>query len=218
MAVKAESPDICCLTRRISFSYEKGAVSVEIDTARLNIRSYNDKDFENSVALYGNPLATKYFDNGKPRSKEQVAELVGDIGHKYFSNGQPFGLFTIFSKAEFVGHIDLVPTEESGEVEVGFILDPKFQGQGFGTESAQALVYDYIDELNSDGITSNGSSIQRIMATVHPENIPSQKVLEKIGLSFEKFQERFERPRYWYGLSRTATSIGSLNRCKNGFI
>lgn len=184
----------------VFLSEEKSGVQVEIETPRLLIRSYQANDFENCLALYGNPKVTKFFDHGKPRSKEEVRDLVREKGVKYFKKQKPFGLFSIFLKNSmtFIGQIDLLPSEKPGVVEIGFILFTKYQNKGFGSEAVKAFLTDYINELNAKGYTCRGSVIKEVMATVHPSNIPSKKLMEKMGMQFKKFQDRFGAPRLWY--------------------
>jgi [ribosomal protein S5]-alanine N-acetyltransferase len=184
----------------ISILQGSSSLQIELETSRLFIRSYHDEDFENCLKLYEDPIATKYFDYGRPQSKKEVSDYISEKGSKYFIDGQPFGLFAIFRKDDmrFIGLIDLLPTEEPGILEIGFILNPKYHNQGFCTEAVKAFLFDYIDELNSAGYRCKGSLIQGVMATVHPENSSSKKVVEKIGMRFEKFLTRFGHPRLWY--------------------
>ncbi|HEY5235465.1 MAG TPA: GNAT family N-acetyltransferase, partial [Rhabdochlamydiaceae bacterium] len=178
----------------------KGSIQVEIETPRLLIRSYNDQDFEDCVSLYGSSKTTKYFDHGKPRSEEEVKELVREKGNKFFKKGQPFGLFSIFLKNSmtFIGQIDLLPSDKPGVVEIGFILLPKYQNKGFCSEGVKALLSDYLNELNAKGYTCKGAVIREVMATVHPENLPSKKLMEKMGMNFKRLHNRFGSPRLWY--------------------
>ena len=189
---------------KISFSVSKesGELQVELETERLYIRSYKDEDLKKSISLYGDPAITKLFDYGTPRSKNEVLELVSSIGHKHFRKGEPFGLFSIFRKSDmnFIGHIDLLPTKEPGVLEIGFILHEQYQGQNFCTEAVKTLVFDLIKELNKRGYSYKDSSIIEVVATVHPDNIASKRVLEKIGMKFERFQIRFGQPRMRYTL------------------
>ena len=64
----------------------------------------------------------------------------------------------------------------------------------------EALVFDFIKELNKRGYSYKDSSITEVIATVHPDNIASKRVLEKIGMKFERFQIRFGQPRMRYTL------------------
>src|SRR5579864_5646013 len=106
------------LIESISFSRNGSQLRVEAFTDRLYIRSYDKEDFERCLALYGDKELTKYFDHGKPRSYGEILEYVEDRGSRYFDQGLPFGIFSVFLKGGvFVGQVDLVPTENPGEVE-----------------------------------------------------------------------------------------------------
>lgn len=182
----------------VFLSEEESVVQVEIETPRLLIRSYHVQDFEECVALYGNTKITKFFDHGKPRSRNEVKKLIREKTG-YFKKGQPFGLFSIFLKNSmtFIGQIDLIPVKP-GVVEIGFILLAKYQNKGFGSEIVNAFLLDYVNELNVQGYSYGGSPIKEVIATVHPLNLPSKKLMEKMGMHFKKFQNRFDAPRLWY--------------------
>lgn len=190
------------ISASINFQESDEGVYVEIETERLLIRSYQDHDFENACQLYSNEELTKYFDNGQPKSRLEVKTLTEDMGKKFFRKREPFGLFSVFQKSSmaFIGHIDLIPTEEPGVIEVGFIFDKKYHKQGFCQEGVKALLCPYITEIIKKGVQCHGVSINKIMATVHPANTASKKVLEKIGMHFEKIGERFKSLRLWYAM------------------
>lgn len=186
----------------ISFHYDSHVVRVEIETKNLHIKSYSDSDFENCVALYGNETITKFFDHGKPRSRLEVEQYIQEKSDRFFNNGEPFGLFSIFDKENmaFIGQVDLVPTDEIGVVEIGCILNKKYQNQGLGTEAVRTLLFDYIEELNRSNFKSTAIPVVKIIGTVHPENYLSRGLIKNIGMAFDKFQERFDNPRLWYSL------------------
>ena len=185
----------------VYFNLSFGRLNVEIETKRLLICSYKDDDFESCFRLYSNKTLTKYFDNGKPRTEIEVKKLICEKADKYFSFGKPFGLFSIFHKKtmDFIGQIDLLPTDEPGIAEIGFILHEQYQNQGFCTEAVNAVVFDYIGKIN-ECFECNELPISKIIATAHPQNLSSRKVLEKIGMTLDKVKERFGNPRLWYSL------------------
>lgn len=174
---------------------------MELSSERLFIRPYQESDFEQSVALYGDPTIIKYFDHGKPFTRDDVRSLIQNSGIKHFQEGRPLGLFSIFKKDDmsFVGHIDLLPTDQPGILEIGFILHKTHQGLGFCTESVNILLQ-HVEQLVNDGYMILGSFIKGITATVHPKNIGSKRVLEKSGMTLEKSSPRFGQPRLWYFL------------------
>lgn len=77
-----------------------------------------------------------------------------------------------------VGMGGLTPWSLEGEelVDLTYRFKRSAWGQGYGTEAATALVKYAFDELHLPMIT----------ATITPDNIPSKKVAEKLGMKFDK--------------------------------
>lgn len=184
----------------ISIQQNNQKISATIETERLIIESYKDRDFQNCIQLYGDREITRYFDHGKPRTYIEVQQLIEERGKKYFENGEPFGLFSLFLKEDgrFIGQADLFPTDEPGVLEIGCILLKQFQRMKYGTEAVKALIIDYIDDLIHRNIKDRGMSLYKILGTVHPDNLPSNMLVRKCGMQVNKFQERFGNPRIWY--------------------
>lgn len=65
------------------------------------------------------------------------------------------------------------------EGEVGYMLDPRLWGRGLASEALQVFVEHWRSLCNDNGLHT------RLTAIVEPENVASQKVLEKGG-----FKER----------------------------
>lgn len=190
------------LKPRISFYFQSDRLRVKIETERLYIFSYHDKDFEHCVSLYGDKKITSFFDHGRARTRSEVKDLILEKGNRYFFDGKPFGLFSIYCKEKmnFLGQVDLLPSGEVGVVEVGFILHEKYQNKGYCTEAVKALLFDYITELNFRGPKCEELPIYKVMATAHPLNQSSKSILFKVGMTYDKFQKRFDRPRMWYSM------------------
>jgi ribosomal-protein-alanine N-acetyltransferase len=71
-----------------------------------------------------------------------------------------------------LGRLEIDPSE----IEVYYGLGRPYWGQGFATEAAAAMMDYGFREWELD----------RIVAIVFPENVASKKVLEKIGMRYEK--------------------------------
>ena len=63
---------------------------------------------------------------------------------------------------------------ETNETEVGYLLSRRFWGRGYTTEGARAALQFGFERFE----------LEQIIGLVHPENIASQRVLEKAGLKF----------------------------------
>ena len=196
----------------ITFNCINNTVRVEIETERLYIRSYKDEDLENCIKLYGDQSLTKYFDDGRPKSRHEVIKLTDENGKKFFETGAPFGLFSIFLKSDmsFIGQIDLIPLDAPETVEIGCIFDRKYHNQGYPGEALRAFLFSYVKKLNHQGYTYHGMSIKKVIATVHPANKASKRLVHNLGMTFEKIEERFGHPRLWFSLSSTPIAFAHV--------
>ncbi len=190
------------LIESITFSRNASQLKVEAFTDRLYIRSYDKEDFEKCLSLYGDRELTRYFDHGEPRSHKEILEYVGNRGSRYFDHGLPFGIFSVFLKDVFVGQVDLVPAENPGEVEIGWIFLGEFHGQGLCSEAVMSFLMPLVQRIVNMKFKSKGVEINRVVATAHPENISSNKIIQKAGLLLDRKGLRYGgKPRNWYCLS-----------------
>ncbi|HNO31207.1 MAG TPA: GNAT family N-acetyltransferase, partial [Anaerolineales bacterium] len=103
---------------------------------------------------------------------------------EWHMNGHPrhpeLGLWATIHKqtGKFIGRCGLLPWEIDGqsEVEVAYTIAVEYQGQGLGSEAANAILNHGFETLN----------LSRLICLIDPENIPSQKVAERMGMKFEK--------------------------------
>jgi len=185
-------------------SLDTDGVLIKSSTPRLQIKSYDPSDYKNSFSMYTCPILTRYFDHGKPRTKPEVDTFISKRGTYYFNKGTPFGLFSVFLKENnaFIGQVDLVPTGKPGEVEIGWIFKKDYQNFGFCSEVITFFLMPFIQNLIREEVQSSGVVINRVIATAHPENKASARIILKAGLTFFKKELRYEgNPRNWYELN-----------------
>jgi ribosomal-protein-alanine N-acetyltransferase len=65
---------------------------------------------------------------------------------------------------------------------VAYTIAEAYQGQGLGTEAAQAILQYGFEKLK----------LSRLICMIDPENKASQRVAERIGMSFEKQVDEYE--------------------------
>lgn len=149
-----------------------------LETKRLILRRQVLSDLDDLWALYQNLNITKYIPDA-PRSREEAQEEL-----EWHMHGHPkhpeLGLWATIHKGtgEFIGRCGLLPWEIDGqnEVEVAYTIVEAYQGQGLGSEAAQAILKYGFEMLN----------LSRLVCMIDPENIASQRVAERIGMTFEK--------------------------------
>jgi RimJ/RimL family protein N-acetyltransferase len=81
----------------------------------------------------------------------------------------------------FVGGCGLFPVPGGEDIEIAYRLPYEAWGQGYATEMARAVLDHGFDNL---GLT-------RIVGLTWPENVPSQRVLVKIGMEREADAEHY---------------------------
>ena len=149
-----------------------------LETPRLILRHQVLSDLDDLWALYCNPNITKYIPDA-PRSREEAQEELEWHMHGHPHNPS-LGLWATIHKetGKFIGRCGLLPWTINGqdEVEVAYTIAEAYQAQGLGSEAAQAILNYGFEKL----------SLTRLICLIDPENIASQKVAKKIGMSFEK--------------------------------
>ena len=152
-------------------------MAIILETKRLILRHQVIEDLDDLWAVYCNPNITKYIPDA-PRSREDA-----QLELEWHMHGHPrhpeLGLWaTVYKETgKFIGRCGLLPWEINNklEIEVAYLLDRNFWHQGLATEAAKGiLTYAF-----------NNLYLHRIICLMHPDNIASQKVAERIGMTLE---------------------------------
>lgn len=128
-------------------------------------------DLDNLAALLGDPLVMAYYP--APKTRDGAAQWIAWNEANYARHG--YGLWIVETlDGGFLGDCGLTWQQVNGrlELEVGYHLRPGFWGQGYATEAAAACRDFARDVLH----------IEHLVAIVHPDNVASRRVAEKIGM------------------------------------
>jgi RimJ/RimL family protein N-acetyltransferase len=166
-----------------------------IETKRLYLRQFSPEDAQQLFELSSNPQVMQYMSQRDRNSTtlEQTATMVKEcIQHYSLESG--LGVWpTILKEGEkFTGWTLLKNLEKTEEIEIGYRYFPRFWGQGLCTEISLAVL--------KYGFTEVG--LDRIVGISHPQNKASIRVLEKIGLKYEKDAHYYEMDVLYYALNR----------------
>jgi len=146
-----------------------------LETERLILRELNIDDAENFYKLNLNPNVTKYTGNSAFKDINEAKDFLENY-QDYQLNG--FGRWAVIDKSnnEFLGWCGLKYDKNLDETDIGFRFFEEYWNKGFATESAKACIDYGFENLN----------LKTIIGRAMKENIVSIKVLEKIGLNFER--------------------------------
>lgn len=144
-----------------------------LETLRLELRVFVESDFDDLYRLDRDPRVMKYIADGKPASREAVAQRLKRF-LRYATLYPDLGIWRAARRdtGAYIGWFALNYAGSTTDVEVGYRLLPGAWGQGFATEGAKAIVDYGFDDLG----------LYRIIGVTHPGNKASQRVLQKAGL------------------------------------
>jgi len=136
-------------------------------------------DLDDMAALLGDPDVMRFYP--APKTREQAAAWIEWNRRNYAEHG--YGLWIIEThEGEFVGDCGLTWQAVNGikKLEVGYHVDPRWQGQGMASEAAAAC-RDFAREH---------VEVPELIAIIHPDNRASERVAEKIGMQRVEDDER----------------------------
>ena len=149
---------------------------IVVETARLNISHLSHDDVPFILELVNDPAFIANIGDRQVRSLADARRYIDGPLDSYARHG--FGLFrTALRDGDIpIGICGLLRRDTLPDVDIGFAYLPRFRGQGYGSEAARAVM-DYGRAVH--GLT-------RIIGVVSPTNAASIRILEKLGMRFER--------------------------------
>ncbi|NQE32534.1 GNAT family N-acetyltransferase [Microcoleus asticus] len=162
----------------------------EIETARLYLRQFTPEDLDELYRIYSDAEIMKYLTGVK--TKEETAIAIHTMLQRWEQNN--FGMWALVHKIDrkLIGRCGLAFLDKTPEVELGYAIDKVYWNQGLATEASFASLNYGFQILNLD----------RIVAIARPENIASQRVIQKVGMKYEKNARYYETDVLYYSISR----------------
>ncbi|MFW0929145.1 GNAT family N-acetyltransferase [Providencia sp. VP23HZSY-1] len=148
---------------------------IELETPRLLLRMWQEKDKLPFTLMNSHPEVMRYFPS--VLSEQQSTEMLATIIDKFSQQGG-WGLWAVELKStnEFIGFIGLnTPAKTlpfSPCIEIGWRLLPEFWHQGLATEGAKAVIQLAFEQLQ----------ITELVAFTAVPNTPSELVMKRLGM------------------------------------
>lgn len=147
-----------------------------LETERLILRHVTLDDVAFVFELMNDPSWIRFIGDRGIRTVDDARDYIlnGYIkSYKQFG----YGLYLTAVKPNTpIGICGLVNRPTLDDIDIGFAFLPQFTGQGYAYEAARAVLDHAKNDLN----------IPRIVAITAPDNERSGRLLEKLGLRFEK--------------------------------
>lgn len=163
----------------------------QIETERLLLRTYKPDEMERVYELSSDKNVTRHF---QPDFKIDKVEVLASLPKRLERwQKQGFGQFGVFDKFTqiLIGYSGFQYFEQTELVEIYYGFFKEFWGKGFATEAASAVLRFGFEQVK----------LPKIVAVTHPENIESQKVLKKLGLSGGELAEFYDMSVVYYEIT-----------------
>jgi RimJ/RimL family protein N-acetyltransferase len=164
----------------------------EIETSRLRLRMFRPSDLDALASITGDAEVMKYLGTSGPRSREKTKNTIDAILRHWDEHG--FGIWALDHRADgrLIGWCGLQMLEKTPEVEVAYLLARAYWNQGLATEAAKASIEYGLNELK----------LERIVAIARPENVGSYRVMEKVGMKYERDAHFYNVDVVYYAIDR----------------
>ena len=149
-----------------------------METERLILKPYIKKDKTNLINLFTDAEVMKYVGDGV-LNEEQAEIWWQKLFEKFYPTG--FNIWAVFAKEDlrYVGHAGIYPRPTKKEDwEFVYFLRRDSWGKGYATEIARRVIEFGFEELK----------LPEVFASVDDDHSASIRVLEKAGMSFERFE------------------------------
>lgn len=146
-----------------------------LQTNRCNLREPCPEDREQFLVLNKNPDVRRYL--GGLRSDAQINERFDLL----LNSSDSCWVIEKKSDQKFIGVVSLSPHYDGTDIEVSYEFLPAYWGRGFAAETVLRVLEHALDELR----------LLRVIAETQIANEKSIRLLERIGMRFEREVERF---------------------------
>lgn len=142
-----------------------------LETERLRLRQFSAADLDAYAAMLADPEVVAYVGSGDTLSRAQAWKNMAMVLGHWSIRG--YGLWAVEEKATqtLIGRVGLYYPEGWPGLEVGWMLARSHWGYGYALESAKAAV----------DVAFNQLQCPKLISLIHPENIRSQRVAQRLG-------------------------------------
>lgn len=148
-----------------------------IETERLILRRLDANDAGFILELVNDPDWLRNIGDKNVHSLDDARRYIADGPVAMYAK-HGFGLYAVERREDgaLIGMCGLIKRDTLDDVDIGFAFLPAFRSRGYAREAAAATLTHGRDVLG----------MRRVVAIVSPHNQASAKLLEAVGLRFER--------------------------------
>jgi len=150
---------------------------------------------DNWLALHriaSDPEVMRHITGGKAWSDAQTQEFLARQMRHFTERGFCLWKLQLNGDDEAVGLCGIQPLEGTSDIEIGWWLARRHWGEGIATEAARAAMRDAFTRVGLD----------RLVAIARAENAASLRIMEKLGMKYEREHVHRGIPVVMFGIAR----------------
>jgi|SRR5450755_671023 ribosomal-protein-alanine N-acetyltransferase len=163
-----------------------------LETLRLSLREFTPQDADALALVISDPETMLHYP--APYDRAGVEQWIERNRRRYQDDGVGLWAMELTGNRELIGDCGIIVQQVEGDslYEIGYHLRRDFWGRGFATEAAIACRNWAFAHLKTD----------RLISLIRPENLPSIRVAERVGMSVWKEVSWRGLPHYVYSIGR----------------
>ncbi|MCI5081063.1 MAG: GNAT family N-acetyltransferase [Saprospiraceae bacterium] len=162
-----------------------------LESKRMHLRPPRADDYEHIYRLGSSKAVMKYINGGIPQNRQEAKK---DLEKRLKTANMPLGYWIaeLKDQGDFLGWMCLKQLDNSPHIEIGYRFLEEYWGQGLATEGGQVILEYAFQQLK----------LERVLAVALEENQASTRVMEKLGLEKEGYDQYYGVDVVVYRISR----------------
>jgi RimJ/RimL family protein N-acetyltransferase len=146
--------------------------ALTLETDRLVLRPIETGDADALHRISNEPAVRRYLWDNRPVQKATIRDIISESSTMFADEG--IGLFGVRRRGRenLIGFCGFVRLEGMDEPELAYELRQGTWGEGIATEVSCVCLRHAFEEV----------ALERVIAGADPENVASQRVIEKLGM------------------------------------
>ena len=168
-----------------------------LQTPRLLLREFTAQDADALALVLSDPETMRYYP--APYDRAGVEQWIERNRQLYQDDGVGLWAMELAKTRELIGDCGIIRQQVEGEhlYEIGYHLRRDFWGRGLATEAAIACRDWAFAHLKTE----------RLISLIRPENLPSRRVAERVGMTVWKEVNWRGLPHCVYSIARAQSSV-----------
>ncbi|XUA21100.1 GNAT family N-acetyltransferase [Citrobacter sp. OP27] len=166
---------------------------MDLETARLKLEPFNDSHYEGLRVMDSDPNVMRYITKGIVKTPEETWEGIRRVQARWDKYGFSWWAIKEKSSNVIVGAACLqhLANVDGAPLEIGWRLVPKHKGKGYATEAAKAII----------DFAAKRVKATYLVAVADPENMPSQRVMQRLDMTYKAIEQHYDAPCVVYELN-----------------